>query len=187
MVVEINEKELLYGLQKDSLGTYEKLIDIYSPYVVTVVRKVADGQLDYGEIEEVCADVFIKIWDKRKSLNIQDGKLKAYIAAMARNKTINVLKTKGKNISIPLEEDFIDHTSPESEVLRKEESKLVNEVIAMLPEPDREIFVRRYFYMEKVVDISKRFGINVATVGTKLFRSKKKLKAALKERGVNYE
>ena len=183
----VNEKELLEGLKQDDLACYEQLIDRYSSYVVAVVSKVADGQLGHGDIEELCADVFIKLWDKRKSLTIGEGKLKAYIAALARNKTINLLKVKGKGISIPLEEDFIDYTSPESEVLRQEESQLVNEVIATLPEPDREIFIRRYFYMEKVVDISRRLGINVATVGTKLFRSKKKLEATLRERGVSYE
>lgn len=187
MEAQINEQVLLEGLKQDDLVCYEQLMDRYSPYVVTVVSRVADGQLEHGDIEELCADVFIKLWDKRKSLSIGEGKLKAYIAAIARNKTINLLKAKGKYLSIPLEDDFIDYTSPESEVLRQEEGQLVNEIIATLPEPDKEIFLRRYFYMEKVVDISKRLGINVATVGTKLFRSKKKLEAALKERGVSYE
>lgn len=183
----MNENEFINRLRHNDLQCYEQLINIYSPYVITVICSVSAGQLSHADIEEICADVFIKLWDKRETLNIAEGKFKAYIATMARNKTINTLKVKGKNIGIPLEENFIDYTSPESEVLRKEEGKLINEVIAMLPEPDREIFIRRYFYMEKVVDISKRLGINVATVGTKLFRSKKKLESALKERGVVYE
>lgn len=187
MSTQMNDNELVEGLYKSNLECYELLIDKYSPYVMTVVRKVSAGQLSHGDIEELCADVFIKLWDKRETLNVAEGKLKAYIAAMARNKTVNALKAKGKTTGIPLEEDLIDYTSPESEVIQKEDSKLLNEVIATLPQPDREIFIRRYFYMEKVVEISKHLGINVATVGTKLFRSKKKLEAALKERGVVYE
>ena len=71
--------------------------------------------------------------------------------------------------------------------MAKESDDLINELVSALPEPDREIFIRRYFYMEKLSEIAKHIGINPATVGTKLFRGKKKLEQLLKERGECYE
>lgn len=183
----MTEKEIIDKMRLSDIACYEVLIDKYAAYVSAVIYKVSRGQLSHADIEEICADVFISLWDKREMLHIENGKFKAYIAAMARNKTINILRKKGRRIDIPLEEDSIDYTSPEKEVIKKEESAIVNEMIEMLPEPDREIFIRRYFYMEKVVDIGKRLGMNVATVGSKLFRSKKQLEKALRERGVSYE
>ena len=71
--------------------------------------------------------------------------------------------------------------------MQEEDNKLVLAALNTLPEPDREIFIRRYFYMEKIIDIAEVLHLNVQTVGTKLFRGKKKLERALKERGVAYE
>ena len=41
--------------------------------------------------------------------------------------------------------------------------------------------------MKKTIDIADSLKLNVQTVGTKLFRGKKKLETVLKERGVTYE
>lgn len=183
----MDEEKILNGLKQSDVKSYEMLIDEYSSYVARVIIKVGGTYLSNEEIEEVSADVFIKCWEKRESLSVQSGKLKSYLGVMARNHTLNQLRAKGKAEIIPLEEDVIDVRTPEHTILEKEGEKLVQELLDVLPEPDREIFIRRYFYMEKVLEIGKALGINSQTVATKLFRGKKKLEAALKKRGANYE
>lgn len=183
----MDEELILNGLKQSSIKSYEALIDEYSSYVVRVVKKVGGNLLLKEEIEEVSADVFIKCWEKRESMNVEDGKLKSYLGAMARNHTLNRLRSKGKYELIPLEEDTIDFSTPEHEVVQKEDEEILKELMDLLPEPDREIFIRRYFYMEKVLEIGSALGINAQTVATKLFRGKKKLERVLKERGVSYE
>lgn len=183
----MDEEILLNGLKQSNLKYYEALIDAYSSYVVRVIIKVGGHSLSKEEIEEVSADVFIKCWEKREGLSIETGKLKAYLGVMARNHTLNRLRAQGKAEIIPIEEDTVDFITPEHTLMEKEGEKLIQELLNVLPEPDREIFIRRYFYMEKVLDIGKVLGINSQTVATKLFRGKKKLEAVLKKKGVNYE
>lgn len=183
----MEESYILQGMRENNIVCYEKLIDRYSSYIVRVVMKVAGNRLSKEDVEEFCADVLVKIWEDRQRLTIGEGKLKAYIGSMARNRTLNCLRTKGKCELVPLEEDVIEYETPESNLMKDEDAKFINEVVSTLPEPDREIFIRRYFYMEKVIDIARTLGINTQTVGTKLFRGKKKLEKALSERGVAYE
>lgn len=183
----MEEKMLLQGICNSQIDCYEMLIDKYSPYIARVVMKVASNRLDKEDMEEICADVFIKIWENRTKINIKEGALKSYLAAIARNKTINRLRGLGIKEILPLEEDCIKYDTPEALLMEQESTEFINSVISILPEPDREIFIRRYFYMEKLSEIAEEIGISAATVGTKLFRGKRKLEKVLKERGVSYE
>lgn len=182
----MEDEKILRGLRVDDLKCYEALMDTYSRYVAAVVIRVAGDRLTNEDVEELCADVFIKLWRERRSLVIEGAKLKSYIGAMARNRTLNKLRDRFIEV-LPLDEDGIDYETPEGCLIASEGKVVLNEVINTLPEPDREIFIRRYFYMEKMNEIAQRLGINAQTVGTKLFRGKKKLEKGLRERGVAYE
>ncbi|MFQ9695620.1 MAG: RNA polymerase sigma factor [Zhenhengia sp.] len=164
---------------------FEKIIDRYTAYVVAVISKVAKERLNREDIEELASDVFAKLWERKNELNIQEGKEKAYIGASARNHTLNLLKKRGLLSTIPLEEDVIsDHATPEKVLLEEEEATTIRQVIESLPEPDDEIFIRRYFYFEKIIDIARALNMKEQTVTTKLHRGKQKLAKLFKERGI---
>lgn len=164
---------------------FEKIIDGYTAYVVTVISKVAKERLSREDIEELASDVFVKLWERRNELNTQEGKEKAYIGASARNHTLNLLKRRGLLSTIPLEEDVIsDNATPEKVLLEEEEATTIRQVIESLPEPDDEIFIRRYFYFEKIIDIARALNMKEQTVTTKLHRGKQKLAKLFKERGI---
>lgn len=164
---------------------FEKIIDGYTAYVVAVISKVAKERLNREDIEELASDVFAKLWERKNELNIQEGKEKAYIGASARNHTLNLLKKRGLLSTIPLEEDVIsDNATPEKVLLEEEEATTIRKVIESLPEPDDEIFIRRYFYFEKIIDIARALNMKEQTVTTKLHRGKQKLAKLFKERGI---
>lgn len=164
---------------------FEKIIDRYTAYVVTVISKVAKERLNREDIEELASDVFAKLWERKNELNIQEGKEKAYIGASARNHTLNLLKKRGLLSTIPLEEDVIsDNATPEKVLLEEEKTTTIRQVIEGLPEPDDEIFIRRYFYFEKIIDIARALNMKEQTVTTKLHRGKQKLAKLFKERGI---
>lgn len=164
---------------------FEKIIDGYTAYVVTVISKVAKERLNREDIEELASDVFAKLWERKNELNIQEGKEKAYIGASARNHTLNLLKKRGLLSTIPLEEDVIsDNATPEKVLLEEEKTTTIRQVIEGLPEPDDEIFIRRYFYFEKIIDIARALNMKEQTVTTKLHRGKQKLAKLFKERGI---
>ncbi|OON98774.1 MAG: hypothetical protein ATN35_03540 [Epulopiscium sp. Nele67-Bin004] len=185
----MTERRLLKGLAKGNVKYYEKLVDTYSKYVTVVVQNVG-RTLSTQDIEELVADVFIKIWNNRDKLDIREECLKGYLAVMARNITLNKLKTAGKIRQVELEENEVygeNDNSLESKILQSEMQQTVLELIEQLPDPDNEIFIRRYLYFESLNEISENMNIPLGTVGTKIARSKTKLKKGLLERGVCYE
>lgn len=182
----MESESILRGLRNNDPAAYEQLIDLYSRYVAVIAYKVSRERLSSEDIEEITADVFIKLWEQRAHIDVSGDKLKSYIGVIARNHTLNRLRGKAI-LLIPLEEDVIDEQTPEKVLVDTEERGILHQVIGALPEPDREIFIRRYFYMEQVKDIAGRLGLNIQTVSTKLFRGKKKLEKHLMERGISYE
>lgn len=184
--IDVIEKKLLKGIQHGDIKSYELIIDQYSAYIAKVVKTVGGESLMSQDIEEICADIFIKLWTDSHKIKITCS-LKSYLAKMARNRTIDVLRKKNRECSIPLEEDELNgvvlESTIENTLLRKEQYKLLEAMIYKLKEPDREIFIRRYFYMEQIKSIANRLGLNPSTVMTKLSRTKKKLEVEFEKGG----
>lgn len=166
------EKTLMKMRNKEPDGL-EYLMDRYIPYVSTVVWGILRGAMTAQDAEEVVSDVFLAAWDQAEDL--QSGKVKAWLGAVARNKAKNKLRQIGREL--PLEEDVLELPDDSCDYLeREEEQKLVRMAIDSLSSEDREIFLRHYYYAQTVSEISLKMGLNQSTVKTRLRRGRMKLK-----------
>ena len=73
----------------------------------------------------------------------------------------------------------IEELTPEHCAQKKELAEAVKKAVSRLPQPDREIFLRFYYYYQTQEEIAAETGINISTVKTKLRRGRQKLKASL--------
>ncbi len=178
----MNDIEIIKGLVNNDMNCYEYLIDKYTCYVVAIIKKIANTQLSNQDIEELTSDVFIKIWQMRTQNKLMPDKLKAYIAKITRNMVLNRLRQRSIEL-IENEEDVIDMNTPEKEIIEMEVNNQILGAINKLPYPDKDIFLMRYFYMEKIVDIADKLQVPTNTVHTKLSRGKKKLETLLSQEG----
>ena len=62
-------------------------------------------------------------------------------------------------------------------------SEAINDFLGKLPATERKIFVCRYFYMESVESVCKRFGYSESKVKSTLFRTREKLRIYLQKEG----
>lgn len=69
--------------------------------------------------------------------------------------------------------------TPNAQLEREEEAKLVRSAVDRLGEPDREVFLRHYFHAQTVEEISHAMSLNESTVKTKLRRGRMRLKTIL--------
>ena len=176
-----DEKKLLVRLKNHSRGALEKVIDIYTPYVTVIVYNVIGSAMSREDVEEVVSDTFLALWRRASLLDVNKGGLRAYLAAIARNGAKNKLR------SAFVYEEIDDNTQKGycdalQNVEREEERKLILDVINSLGQPDSEIFLRYYYYEEKVSKIAEVTGLNASTVKTKLSRGRKRIKEMLVER-----
>lgn len=171
----MKEEVILRKLRTGDPEGLEELMNRYIPYVSAVAWNILRGAMATEDAEEVVSDVFLAAWNQAEDL--KPGFVKAWLGAVARNKAKNKLRQMGREL--PLEEDFLeipDEFTPADAAERAEEQRLVRKAVNHLPEPDREIFLRHYYYAETVQEIAERMRLNESTIKTKLRRGRMRLK-----------
>ena len=182
----MNDRRLLHRLRRGDESVLPELIRQYSGYVYAIASNILSHAMSEEDIEEVVADTFTSVWENRQ--NIESEMLKAYLAAVVRNKAKSALRRC--RAEEPLEDDLIQISipnQPEQKILMSELRELAHDAVDSLGEPDREIFQRYYFLYQKTEDIAESLGLKDATVRTKLARGRKRLKEYLTERGFSCE
>ena len=161
----------------------ERLMNRYMAYVSAIVWNILRGCMTQQDGEEVVSDVFLAAWNQAEDL--QAGCIKAWLGAVARNKAKNKLRQCGYTLS--LEEDILDipdENDPATAMEREEEAMLVRKAVDSLGHPDREIFLRHYYYAQTVREISREMLLNESTIKTKLRRGRARLRTILLRWGV---
>jgi len=171
----VDERTLLLQLQQRQQNSINQAIEIYTPYINTVIYNLAGNYLSKEDMEEICADVFIMLWKNAEYINLEKGTLKSYMAVSTRNFALKRLRKKNDFTSLD-EIEVPDSCDFEKDCVN---SDAVWKAVMSLGEPDNEIFVRCYKYQEKLRDIAKATGLKVSTVKSKLLRGKRKLKKIL--------
>lgn len=173
----MTEAKALRELQRGSEAALEWFIDRYSGYVSAVVFNIIGGSHPREDVEEVCSDVFVGLWNSAG--RIKSGSVKAYLVGMARNKSIDRLRSSGTRLL--LEEDIIELRGPAEILDKAEERAAVHRAVLEMDWPDREIFLRHYYYCQKIADIAQRLEMPESTVKTRLRRGREKLRSVLEQ------
>jgi len=69
----------------------------------------------------------------------------------------------------------------------EEQSKFLKSAILAMQHPDRESFLRHYYYYQSVAQIADEMNINILSVKTRLRRGRNKLKEVLCKGGYEVE
>ncbi len=117
--------------------------------------------------EEIVADVFAKIWINRKKISISQN-VKSYLYKSTRNTTISYIR-KNKNIFCEIEEDTFLYpaeldTSPEKNIKKEEEQRKIKNLLSVIPERSREVFILHRLNGLKYSEIADFLDISVKTV-----------------------
>ena len=178
----MNDGAILRSMQSKDPRALEKLMDKYIPYVSAIVWNFLYTSMTKEDAEEVVSDVFLAAWNQAEE--IYPDAVKPWLGAVARKKALQKLRKAG--FDLPLEEDVLeisDGETPEEQLTREEEGQLVRKAVDDMGEPDREIFLRHYWFAQTVSQISHQMQINESTIKTKLRRGRQRLKEMLMKWG----
>ena len=156
-----------------------------------LVGKISSGLLagQQEDMEEVIADTFISIWKHADKIDLQKGSLKSLVIITARNHAINRWRKLKNNNLVILEnpDTLLDESFDALNALISEENaQEIQEFINNLPQPHREIFVRRHYLLEPIKDIAENFNMDVKQISNYLYQSKLRLREiAIKEEITN--
>lgn len=145
------EEKLLMRLKNRKRNAIDEAIEVYTPYLSTVLYNMLGNRLPKEDIEEILSDVFVTLWKNADTIDLEKGTLRAYLAAVARNFALKKLNkqrdyTSLDEIELPDEAAVLEENTADS---------VVWDAVMSLGEPDNEIFVRYYKFGEKIREIAK--------------------------------
>ena len=173
----MNDAKALALLKSGDTEALEWFIDKYSAYVGTIVNSILQDSMTREDVEEVTSDVFVTLWQSAERLYPLN--LKGYLSRVARS--LSMQKLRDKRAELPLDEDILilDDDSEFDRLAREEQDDMVRNAVYSMPQLDKEIFLRFYYYCQSVSAISREMKMNPSTIKTKLRRGRERLRVIL--------
>ena len=142
------------------------------------------------DVAECVNDAYLKLWNTIPPNRPDD--LLSYLCLAVRNVSLNKYKennTQKRKLTVDADfdemADFLaDAQSLEEVIDDKLFTETMNHFLKSLDRNSRVIFVKRYYFCERVSDIAKEMKLTEGNVSVKLNRMKNKLKKSLVEKGI---
>ena len=128
--------------------------------------------------EEVVNDVFLGVWQKRKTLDTINN-INVYLYVAVKNASLNYLRKKKLNVPLSLNDLAVHHlrvtANPESMMITRELESSIRKAIEQLPPKCKIIFKMIKYDGLSYKEVAAILGISVKTVDTQLYIALKKL------------
>ena len=177
----MNEKKALALLAQGREDGLAWIIDQYTPYVSAIVWNIVGQAMTLQDMEEVTSDVFVTLW--RNGEKPKPGQLKGYLGSIARSRAINKLRQAGYELELEENTLALPENGPEAITEDRERREAVRKAVASMGPPDKEIFVRYYYYCQTAGEIARHVDMNAAAVRQRLKRGRERLRSVLTKGG----
>jgi RNA polymerase sigma-70 factor (ECF subfamily) len=121
----MNLDSLVLRFQQKDIKAYEQLYAMYANNICGVINTIVRDEF---LAQEICQDVFVKIWDKADAYNASKGRFFTWILNIARNAAIDELRSRDykqnkQNLHTDsfvgtLETRTEDDTTPDTSILK---------------------------------------------------------------------
>lgn len=156
--------------------------------IINISKHITGSELTAEEVEN---DTYLRAWENIPPTD-PTSYLFAFLARIARNLSISICRERSalKRSAVLVElSDEMSECLPASCNIEEEAEanmvlELINKFLFSKPENKRNIFMRRYWFLDTISDIAKRFGLSESNVKTTLYRLRNELREYLAEQGV---
>lgn len=191
--MDSEEKRIIKLLKKSPDTGMTQIMDVHGKAVLSICRHILREE---NLAQDAAQETFIKLWKYVRDDKVITTGLKPFIHQIARNTSLTMLKKTGRDVLYGPEEEGIfvetllarSGVDLESDWIREEAYRQVREVLKEMEEPDKTIFLLKYFYNFTIREIAESLQMKEAMVQSRERRGRGKLRKALAERGVfDYE
>ena len=155
------------------------------------LRSLAYGIVNDKQTAEECEnDTYLEAW---KSIPPHEPRtyLYMYLARISRHISLNFCRTRNtlkrsayiSELSTELEQCIPAPDDLECRISDMDLATIINSFLENLNHQKRIIFVRRYWYLDSIENIAKRFSVTESKVKSILFRCRRQLKERLEKEG----
>ena len=175
----------LYWARKES--AIEETEAKYGSYCRSIAGNILNNQDD---AEECVNDTWLGAWNSMTPH--RPSVLSTFLGKLTRRISIDkwrraTAKKRGDGqlplVLSELEDCVSDGKSIEEETERKLLAEVIAAFVKSLPETEQKVFLCRYWYMDSVKDIARRFDFTESKVTSMLHRTRERFRALLEKEG----
>ena len=175
-----NNKFLLERIVKGDPAGISDLYDRYKTLVFSVAYNVLGNMED---AEEVTLDVFSKVWEKAESYTPQKASVKVWVASIARNRSIDVLRRRNTRLTFQSPkwadaclECLPAIENPEEDLEMAMAQRAITDALAQLPANQRDALSLAYFRGNSHSEIAEILDEPLGTIKTRIRSALQKLR-----------
>ena len=155
--------------------------------ILNISKNITGSELTAEEVEN---DTYLRAWENIPPTEPRTY-LFAFLARIARNLSLSICRERSAlkrramlvELSDEMEECIPSKLNVEAEAEGNMLTELISEFLFSKDDKKRNVFMRRYWYLDPIKDIAKRFGMSESSVKTSLFRMREELREFLEARG----
>ncbi len=155
-------------------SAFETLYDAYHRLVYGVALRMLG---DATGAEDLTQAVFMKLWSSPTIF--QDGNFAAWIARVARNRSLDILRSRAVRSQIELPESIPVEEQIEDVAFAHLNAEKVRAALSRLPNEQREPIELGFFSGITHEEIAKRTGIPLGTIKTRIRAGLRRLRGEL--------
>lgn len=145
---------------------------------------------DRETAEECVEDTYMEAWNSIPPHEPRSY-LYAFLARIIRHISLNCCRDRGRlkrraflcELSEEMEQCLPAPDDIECRMDNMALREAINGFLGSLKEENRNIFLRRYWYLDSIADISRRYGLSESKVKITLFRSRNQFRTYLEKEG----
>lgn len=166
-VKKYSEEELIFALQQQDRQAFSYLYDNYCGALFGLVYKMVN---DKELAEDILQEAFVKIWNNFSNYDSAKGRLFTWMLNLARNLTIDTLRSKGykKQSKIRSDENSVNNFSDNAHAAEKFDAMGIRKQLTLLNSDQKLIIDLAYFGGLTQDKISKQLSIPLGTVKTRM-------------------
>ena len=179
-----------------------KIVDLYLRRNEAAIKETSDKygrrlqSLAYGIVEDIqtaeeCEnDTYMETWNSIPPHEPRNY-FYAFLARITRNISLNRCRDRSRlkrsayicELSSEMEQCIPAPDDAHCRLEKAELARAINGFLASLDKEKRNIFLRRYWYLDSIPAISRRYAYSESKVKSILFRSRNQLRAYLEKEG----
>ncbi|MEO9965951.1 MAG: RNA polymerase sigma-70 factor [Reichenbachiella sp.] len=173
----VEEDKLINKLKNGCHQSFTNLFHLYAKKLYNFAYKYTES---HAESEEIVQEVFLKIWNKKDSINPKLS-FNAFVITIAKNLIFNKIKKEASRrqyrAQIASSEMITNET--ENNVIFADLAELANNKVESLPPKRKQIYLLRRDSGLSVKEIAAQLGIAESTVENQMNKAIKTLKSNL--------
>lgn len=186
-MINMDDKAIISLFLERNVIAISRTKEKYGKRLVRLAYEITE---DMQAAEECENDTYYRVWNAIPPHEPYDY-FYAFLTHIIRNAALNYCRSRNskkrkaltEELTSELEDIIPGQNNIEKMIDDMSLKALLNDFLATLSKEKRNVFIRRYWYMDSVERIATGYGISVSKVKSILFRCRNELKNHLKKEG----